>query len=148
MKILMVCLGNICRSPLAHGLMQAVALERGLQWQIESAGTGDWHVGLPPDQRSIEIAKKYGIDIAQQRAQQFKPSFFDQYDLILVMDRNNLRDVTKMARDEADRQKIRLFLETEEVQDPYYDDHLFQPVFLQIRERCNRLIEELLEREH
>jgi protein-tyrosine phosphatase len=147
MKILMVCLGNICRSPLAHGIMQHLVEAQGLDWEIDSAGTGDWHVGQCPDRRSIAVAKKYGIDISTQRAQQFQPSFFQKYDLILVMDRSNYRNVTRMAQlpDEVD--KVRLFLGAEEVPDPYYDDQLFEPVYQQVYARCETLLQELLAQE-
>src|SRR5690554_3137185 len=121
-KILMVCLGNICRSPLAHGILQHLANQRGYDWQVESAGTGNWHVGSAPDHRSVAIAKQHDIDISQQRAQQFSTDHFDEYDLIFVMDRSNLKNVLSMARNGQDREKVQLFLEDEEVADPYYDD--------------------------
>ena len=86
MKILMVCLGNICRSPLAHGILQDKISKLGLGWEIESAGTGSWHIGNLPDPRSIEIAQTHGIDITYQKARQFRSSDFDDYDLIYAMD--------------------------------------------------------------
>src|SRR5690606_28626300 len=100
MKILMVCLGNICRSPLAHGVLADLIEKEGLGWSVDSAGTGDWHVGNQPDKRSIAVAKKYGVDIAGQRAQLFETSFFDEYDHIFVMDENNYQDVNALARNE------------------------------------------------
>ena len=86
MKILMVCLGNICRSPLAEGIMKTKLPEN---FKVDSAGTGNWHVGKLPDERSIDIAYKHGIDITDQRARQFKVEDFDTYDLIYVMDQSN-----------------------------------------------------------
>lgn len=143
MKILMVCLGNICRSPLAHGILAHQAAIAGLDWEIDSAGTGDWHIGQAPDKRSIAVAKKYGVDIAQQRAQWFEPHLFAAYDHILVMDKNNYRDVIAQAKTEEDRQKVRLFLTEGEVPDPYFDSNLFDPVYQLIEQRCKELINTL-----
>ncbi|MET1055941.1 MAG: low molecular weight protein-tyrosine-phosphatase [Pedobacter sp.] len=144
MKILMVCLGNICRSPLAEGIVRQLAADNGLDWEIASAGTGNWHVGQPADSRSIAVAKSYGYDISKQRAQHFISRMLEEYDQILVMDRNNLRDVLKLAANDEQRKKVSLFLtENLDVTDPYYDDHLFDPVFLTIEERAKELIEEL-----
>jgi len=143
MKILMVCLGNICRSPLAHGILQHLANQENLDWQVHSAGTGNWHVGNPPDRRSVLAARNLGYDIAAQRATHFNTNFFDEYDHILVMDRNNLRDVLQLAKTVEHRQKVRLFLVDGEVTDPYYDNDLFEPVSKQVELRCKELIEEL-----
>jgi len=147
MKILMVCLGNICRSPLAHGILQEVANKKNLKWEVESAGTGDWHIGNPPDHRSIAIAKKYGLDISSQRAQQFNKDFFEEYDHIFVMDRQNYEDVMALAEEERHKAKVKLFLEMDEVPDPYTDDALFEPVYQMIAERCDLLIERGLDYE-
>lgn len=143
MKILMVCLGNICRSPLAEGIMRHLVNQQHLNWEIASAGTGDWHVNQPADKRSIAIARDFGYDISEQRAKHFKGDMFNMFDHILVMDQNNLRDVLKLASNESERRKVRLFLPNDlEVTDPYFDDKLFEPVFLEIEERCKQLIEE------
>ncbi len=140
----MVCLGNICRSPLAEGIVRQLIAENGLDWEVASAGTGDWHTGQPADKRSIAIAEDYGYDISRQRARLFQKHLFDEFDHILVMDKNNLRDVLTLAETEEHRKKVRLFLtEEQEVTDPYFDDQLFDPVFLTIEERAKRLIEEL-----
>ena len=139
----MVCLGNICRSPLAHGIMQHLVEQEGLDWEIDSAGTGDWHVGNQPDKRSIAVAKKYGIDITTQRAQWFQPELFDRYDRILVMDDNNLRDVLALGRNDEDRVKVQLFLSEGIVPDPYYDETQFEPVYNMIEKRCKELLQEL-----
>lgn len=139
----MVCLGNICRSPLAHGIMQHLVEQEGLDWEIDSAGTGDWHVGNQPDRRSIAVAKKYGVDITTQRAQWFQPDLFDRYDRILVMDDNNLRDVLALGRNDEDRAKVQMFLPEGIVPDPYYDETQFEPVYSMIEKRCKELLQEL-----
>lgn len=127
MKILVVCLGNICRSPLAEGILQS-KLKDG--FIIESAGTGNWHVGKSPDERSVLIARKYGIDISKQRARQFHPDDFEKFDLIFVMDSQNYRDVLKLASNEVQRQKVKLILEDADVPDPYFGgDDGFENVF-------------------
>lgn len=133
MKILMVCLGNICRSPLAEGVLQSKVGDRHI---VDSAGTGDWHVGEQPDRRSIAVAKKYGVDISDQRAMHFNPIFFEEFDLIFAMDKQNSIDLQKLARNEEERNKVKLILkeglgEAINVPDPYYEkdeafDHVFQ----------------------
>lgn len=143
MRILMVCLGNICRSPLAHGIMQSVVDKNGLDWQIDSAGTGDWHIGQAPDRRSIAVAKENGIDISGQKAQHFTYELFDRYDHILVMDKNNYLDVLDLARTAEDQQKVALFLPNGIVPDPYLDDAMFEPVFEMVKIRCDQLLIEL-----
>lgn len=144
MHILMVCLGNICRSPLAEGIVSHLADAENLGWTVASAGTGNWHVGQPADKRSIAIAKTYGYDISKQRAQHFNSTMFEDFDLILVMDKSNLRNVLNLAKDDEQRKKVRLFLTDDlEVTDPYFDDLLFDPVFKIIESRAKQLIEEL-----
>jgi len=143
MKILMVCLGNICRSPLAHGILEHMAKEKSLNWEIDSAGTGNWHIGEQPDRRSIAIAKKYGVEISTQSCRQFQSDDFENFDHILVMDQNNLSDVISLATTDADFSKVRLFLKNGVVPDPYQDDKLFDPVYQMIEKRCLELIEEL-----
>lgn len=141
MKILMVCLGNICRSPLAHGILDHLAKKEGLDWTIESAGTGDWHIGQSPDQRSIAVAKKYEVDISLQRARHFDSSLFAIYDHILVMDHQNYKDVLKQASTEDEKAKVALFLVDDVVPDPYFDERLFEPVYKMIESRCQELIQ-------
>lgn len=143
MKILMVCLGNICRSPLAHGVLEHLVKEQGLNWEIDSAGTGNWHVGEKPDRRSIAVAKKYGVDISNQCCRQFRTSDFEHYDHIFVMDYSNLNDVKSLTASEADHQKISLLLLNDIVPDPYYDDSLFDPVYRMVEKRCKEIITEL-----
>lgn len=139
----MVCLGNICRSPLAEGIMKHLADEKHLNWEIASAGTGNWHIGKAPDHRSIAAAKAMGYDISKQRAQQFNHAMFARYDLILVMDRNNLADVKNLAKTDEERKKVKLFLDNDEVTDPYWDNTLFSPVCKQVEERCMEIIKQL-----
>lgn len=139
----MVCLGNICRSPLAEGIVRHLVTEQGLDWEVASAGTGNWHIGDPADYRSIAMANRYGYDITEQRAQHFNKQMFEYYDHILVMDNNNLRDVLKLAENDEHRAKVSLFLPGGEVTDPYFDDQLFDPVIREIEKRAKELIEEL-----
>ena len=139
----MVCLGNICRSPLAEGIMRHLADKQNLNWEIASAGTGNWHIGKTPDHRSVSAAKALGYDISKQRAQQFNYSMFAKYDLILVMDRNNLAEVKSLAKTDEERKKVKLFLDNDEVTDPYWDNALFNPVCKQVEERCMEIIKQL-----
>ncbi|MDB5135763.1 MAG: low molecular weight phosphotyrosine protein phosphatase [Mucilaginibacter sp.] len=136
----MVCLGNICRSPLAEGIMQHFVDEDGLDWQIDSAGTGNWHVGEGPDRRSVLTARNHGIDISKQVCRQFRRSDFSEFDLILVMDKNNRSEVLAMAPDEQSATKVMLLLGDKEVPDPYYDDSKFEPVFALIEQGCRDII--------
>lgn len=143
MKILMVCLGNICRSPLAHGILEHLVKEKNLNWEIDSAGTGNWHIGEKPDRRSIAVAQKYGVDITNQSCRQFDITDFEKYDHILTMDQNNLSDVISLANGDAGVEKVRLFLKNGIIPDPYYDDNQFEPVYLMIEKRCKEIITEL-----
>lgn len=137
----MVCLGNICRSPLAEGILRHMAEQRHLDWEIDSAGTGNWHVGDPPDPRSVRVAHKHGIDISGLRGRQFRAEDFDRFDRIYVMDLDNYRDVLHKARGTADRDKVQLLLEHQQpVPDPWYDDALFEPVYNLIYEACERIV--------
>jgi len=147
MKILMVCLGNICRSPLAHGIMQHLVNEKGLKWQIDSAGTGNWHCGKAPDRRSIRVAQSYGLDISMQKARQFQVSDFDEFDHILVMDKQNYEDVVSLATTQHHVNKVQLFIPGGSVPDPYWDDSQFKPVYDLIYSRSEKLLEELLRKD-
>lgn len=126
-KVLMVCMGNICRSPLAHGHFEALVAAEGLsEWiRIDSAGTHAYHVGNPPDPRSQKTAQRHGLDLSQQRARQVKAADFDEFDYVIAMDQDNLAILHSQA-DEQQQQKIRLFLDyapqlpEREVPDPYY----------------------------
>jgi protein-tyrosine phosphatase len=147
MKILMVCLGNICRSPLAEGILSAKAKALNLNWEVDSAGTGGWHSGEMPDRRSIEIAKMNGIDITNQRARKVRSTDFEDFDYIFAMDTNNFQDLIKWTLDDAERAKIKLILneiypnEERSVPDPYWDDNGFEKVFKMLDAACSKIIE-------
>tara|TARA_R110000868_G_scaffold186282_4_gene428687 strand:- start:1178 stop:1633 length:456 start_codon:yes stop_codon:yes gene_type:complete len=145
-KILMVCLGNICRSPLAEGILKN-KLNNDLFF-IDSAGTGGYHIGNKPDHRSIAVAKKYGIDISQQRCRKFKIEDFTIFDLIYVMDQNNFNDIIHLTKEKNQLNKVKLLLNeanlnTTEVPDPYYDDNGFEHVFHLIDDACEIIAKKL-----
>ncbi len=147
MRVLMVCLGNICRSPLAEGILKHHIRLQGLDWTVDSAGTGNWHVGELPDHRSIATARQHGIDLTDQRARQFKATDFDHFDRIFVMDQQNYRDVLQLAKHAEHRAKVQLILdltdpdEARNVPDPYHDDDGFEAVFQMLDAACKKLIE-------
>ncbi|MCK0131816.1 low molecular weight phosphotyrosine protein phosphatase [Flavobacteriaceae bacterium F08102] len=140
-RVLMVCLGNICRSPLAEGILKSKVSSR--EYYIDSAGTAGYHVGSLPDARSIAVAQKYGIDITNQRCRQFSVADFKRFDVIYVMDNANRRDVLRMAQSEEDRNKVKMILnelfpnENVDVPDPYYDDDGFEQVFQMLDKACD-----------
>ncbi|HBR54084.1 MAG TPA: low molecular weight phosphotyrosine protein phosphatase [Flavobacteriaceae bacterium] len=143
-KILMVCLGNICRSPLAEGLLKSKVDPSKVE--VQSAGTGGWHVGELPDPRSIEIANKYGLDITNQRGKQFSTYDFEIYDHIFVMDNSNYRDVMKLATNPYEEQKVHLILEEthpgekRDVPDPYHGgDEGFENVYQLLDAACEKI---------
>lgn len=109
-KIVMVCLGNICRSPLAEGILASKLPEN--QFVVDSAGTGNWHVGSAPDKRSVSIANKYGIDISKQRAAHFTPDLFEKYDYIFVMDRSNFNNVVNLSSNSKHHEKVFYILDS------------------------------------
>jgi protein-tyrosine phosphatase len=147
MNVLMICLGNICRSPLAEGVLKNKVKERQLDWRVDSAGTGGWHVGDLPDHRSIAVARKHGIDLTDQRARQFQKEDLEAFDLILTMDKNNYRDMLRFAKNDEQRAKIHLIMNFSrpnsdfEVPDPYYDNR-FQLVYDLLDEACEAIVME------
>ena len=152
MKILMVCLGNICRSPTAEGVFRHRLSARGLQdrFHVDSAGTGDWHVGNPPDRRAQLAAASRGFDISMLRARQVQPDDTATFDYLIAMDRGNHRDLVRLAG-ENHAHKVRLFMEfadidtPDEVPDPYYGgDQGFDQVIDLIEAASDGLIEHLL----
>lgn len=150
-KILMVCLGNICRSPLAEGIL-ASKLPKD-KFFVDSAGTGHWHVGKQPDERSIATAKKNGLTISNQRGKHFNPKHFDEFDYIYVMDRSNYNDVIFLAKTEAHRAKVKLILDelfpgdNVDVPDPFYGlQNGFDMVYEMLDEATNLLAEKLIEK--
>ena len=142
----MVCLGNICRSPLAEGILQN-KVNNDLVF-VDSAGTGGFHIGSKPDSRSIAVGLKYDIDISHQRCRKFSVDDFNEFDLIYVMDLSNYRNVIALAQNEQQKNKVKLLLDevestTKEVPDPYYDDNGFEHVFHLIDEACTAIANKL-----
>ncbi len=145
-KILFVCLGNICRSPLAEGIMLHLKEMHRLPLEIDSAGTAAYHVGEAPDRRTIANARENGVDLSSLKARQFKASDFDYFDRIYVMDQSNLRNVQSLAKTEQQKQKARLLLDliapTQqlEVPDPYYGgEEAFEEVFQLVWRACEKI---------
>ncbi len=126
-RILIVCKGNICRSPLAHGLLDEKVEEHNLPWTIDSAGTGHWHIGKLPDERSIKVGYENDLDITYQRARQFGVADFDLFDLIYVMDKQNYAKLKEMAPRASDLEKVDLIMnemtpgEDQDVPDPFHN---------------------------
>lgn len=142
----MVCLGNICRSPLAHGILENKVNELGLGWEVESAGTSGWHNGEPPDSRSVAVAAENGIDISRQRSRKFVRSDFDDYDLIVAMDQSNYDNILALSPGGKANSKVKLLLDYSfpnqgrQVPDPYYEGG-FPAVYDMVAEAVNILIE-------
>lgn len=150
-KILMVCLGNICRSPLAEGLL-ASKLPKN-KFTVDSAGTGGYHIGREPDHRSIATAKKNGLDISHQKARKFTAKDFEDFDYIFVMDNSNYDDVVFLAKTEEHKQKVELILnelfpdDNVDVPDPYYGlQNGFDMVWEMLDEATDLLAKKLIEK--
>lgn len=162
-RVLFVCLGNICRSPTAEGVMRALVSDAGVQdsIQLESAGTGAWHVGSPPDRRASDAARARGVELEGQ-ARQVRAEDFEEFDLLLAMDRENLRELRRQASGDEERAKVRLLREFDpasqgagaddlDVPDPYYGGGAhspegwvgFEEVFELVRAACAGLLEQL-----
>ena len=149
-KILMVCLGNICRSPLAEGIL---ASKLPKNFIVDSAGTGSWHVGHSPDKRSIAVAQKNGLCIDNQKGRQFKTADFDEFDYIYVMDSSNYRDVIQLAKTLEHKNKVHLILnelfpdENVDVPDPYYGAvNGFDNVYQMLDEAAEIIAKKLIEK--
>lgn len=138
MKILMVCLGNICRSPMAEGIMGEMIQKSGLDWEVDSAGTSSWHNGEGPDPRSVEIANQHGVDISKQISRMIVESDFEDFDLILCMDQEVLRDVSMIGRELGKEDKVHSFNNID-VPDPYFEDEGFEGVYHVIEQGCEAL---------
>ena len=141
-KILMVCLGNICRSPLAEGILKSKINSEKVF--VDSAGTGGYHIGKLPDYRSIVVAKDHNIDITDQKCRKFVVSDFDQFDLIYVMDKSNYENVISIARNHIDKEKVKMIRDEiqstqgSDVPDPYFGgDGGFEIVYQMIDEVCD-----------
>ena len=149
----MVCLGNICRSPLAEGILQKKVNNRKLNWIVDSAGTSGWHDGELPHLRSVQVAAEHGIDLTTQRSRKITKQDLDDFDLIFVMDDSNESDVLSLCRNDFQRNKIHRILqfagnETKNfnVPDPYFDDK-FEYVFDLLDETCDAVLEKLLKKD-
>jgi len=150
-KVLMVCLGNICRSPLAEGILASKLSKEN--FIVDSAGTGSWHVGHSPDKRSIAVAKKNGLNIQNQKGRQFTTSDFTDFDYIYVMDSSNYNDVIKLAKTEEHKNKVRLILnelfpdENVDVPDPYFGaTNGFDNVYQMLNEVTDIIAKKLIEK--
>jgi protein-tyrosine phosphatase len=150
-KILMVCLGNICRSPLAEGILASKLPKK--KFTVESAGTGSWHIGRQPDERSIAVAKKHKLDISQQKGRQFAVSDFDVFDYIYVMDSSNYKDVVHLTNNQEHKAKVQLILnelfpnENVDVPDPYFGVvNGFESVYEMLDETCDIIAKKLIEK--
>lgn len=151
MRILMVCLGNICRSPMAEGLMRRKISEAGLTWIVDSAGTANYHVGASPDHRMIETGNKFGTPIHALKGRQFSINDFDKFDVIYAMDKSNFSNILSLAQTEKQVAKVRLLFDevfpksSKEVPDPYYGTmadfesvyHLLDDLTEQIKNKLN-----------
>ena len=151
-KILMVCLGNICRSPLAEGIL-ASKLPKD-KFTVDSAGTGSWHIGHAPDERSIAVAKKNKLDISKQKGRQFTASDFDFFDYIYVMDNSNYSDVMELSKNQEQKNKVQLILnelfpnENVDVPDPYYGvPNGFDAVYKMLEEVCELIALKLIRKQ-
>ena len=142
----MVCLGNICRSPLAEGILLEKIKERNLPWKVDSAGTSGWHQGELPDRRSIAVAEAHDIDLTYQRSRQFIKADLEQFDLILAMDSANYSNILRLATTETQKSKVKLILnyiypnENRAVPDPYYEGG-FEEVYQMLVAACEKIIE-------
>jgi protein-tyrosine phosphatase len=149
-KVLMICLGNICRSPMAQGVLENKAKKNNISLIVDSAGTAGFHVGENPDKRAIKKMKEYGIDISKQTARQFHKSDFEKFDYIFVMDTSNLENILRMATSEHQKQKTDLMLNVlypqqhMSVPDPYYgDDFGFENVYKLLDAACDKFLEKI-----
>ncbi len=148
MKILMVCLGNICRSPLAEGILQAKAARASLNWEVDSAGTNGYHIGEAPHRLSQKVAKQNGIDISKQRCRRFVKEDMERFDRIIVMDEENLSEVKRISGKAFRPEKTDLILnflypgENREVPDPWYGtEDGYHAVFALLDKACDKIIE-------
>jgi len=142
-SVLFVCSGNICRSPTAHGVMKHLAEKAEIQLRVESAGIGDWHVGSAPDERAQHHARGRGYDLSALRARQVRPSDFEEFDLILAMDRGHLRALQRLSP-ATHRHKFRQLVPGRDVPDPYYGGaEGFEQVLDLVEAACGDLVQEL-----
>lgn len=148
MKLLIVCLGNICRSPMAEGILRKKISDKKLNIQVDSAGTANYHIGETPDSRAISTSKSYGIDISKLRGKQFVESDFDYFDRIYAMDTSNFNNILRLARNESDKNKIHYFLKDGakglDVPDPWFGElDGFYPVFELIDKAADKILDDI-----
>lgn len=137
----MVCLGNICRSPMAEGIMRNLGEKKV---EVDSAGTADYHIGSQPDKRMIATAFEHGIDISNMSARQFQSDDFDSFDVIFAMDSSNYRNIISLAKDDNDKQKVKMIIENSNVPDPYYGgDEGFEHVYKLLHEACQKFLDNI-----
>lgn len=146
----MVCLGNICRSAMAQGILEQKVLATNIVAQVDSAGTSSYHIGEAPDRRAQQKALDYDIDISKQQARQFTVNDFDEFDFIFAMDESNNKDIIRLARNEKDIQKVEMILnlsfpkENKNVPDPYYGgEEGFENVYQLLDNACDVFIKKL-----
>lgn len=146
----MVCLGNICRSPIAEGILKSKLTDKGIKARVDSAGVLSYHSGEAPDRRAVEISKQYNIDISMQQARQFRSSDFEEFDLIFTMDKPVHKEIIQLAGNKKQIEKVKLLLEFSgysdncEVPDPYYGGREgFEKVFRLLDQACDKIVEKL-----
>ena len=150
MRVLMVCLGNICRSPMAQGILEDKIHKLGLDVEVDSAATSDYHIGDSPDPRAIQKMKEHNIDISQYKGRQLLPIDYDKFDRIYVMDSENYENAIKVARKDSDHEKVQMILNVNEphsnrsVPDPYFgDEEGFEEVYQMLDKACDYIVEDL-----
>jgi len=150
MKVLMVCLGNICRSPLAQGILEEKIVEKGLKVEVDSAATSDYHIDHEPDSRSISKAAEYGIDITRQRGRQLQNSDFQKFDRIFVMDTSNYSNTVALTKQEDEIKKVEIILNlvnpgsNQSVPDPYFGgEEGFENVYRLLDAACDIIIKQI-----
>lgn len=143
----MVCLGNICRSPLAEGIMADIIAQQGLDWAVDSAGTSGWHNGELPDRRSIDVARNHGIDITGQRSRKLIKQDLADFDHVMAMDASNYNNILALCSSDAERAKVAMILnysypnENRQVPDPYYEGG-FEGVYQMLRQACEAFVDQ------
>jgi len=146
MKILVVCLGNICRSPMGEGILRKKIKERNLNVTVDSAGTADYHVGHSPDERAIQASRSFDVDISKLRGRQFSVKDFDNFTHIYAMDKSNFANILSLARNQSDIDKVKMFLpDGGDVPDPWFGElEGFYPIFHLLELAADKIIDEIV----